>query len=291
MGKNIKDLTVTVVGLGVVGGAFAEALTNIGVNTVYGIDIDEDTLEKAKKMGIIKEGFVKTKEPLQKADLVIITLYPNIIKSFFINNLENFKDDVVVTDVVGIKGKIMEEINPIIKKSNKNIDFIFGHPMAGREKRGIDYADSTVFKNANYILIKNEENKKENIDLFEKIIKAVGFKTVSYLTEKEHDEIIAFTSQLTHVIAVSLVNSDNKKYDTKKYVGDSYRDLTRIAKINEDLWSELFLGNRENLLNMIQQFENELDIIKEALMSKDIGTLKEKFINSTRGREKLEEAE
>ena len=197
MGKNIKDLTVTVVGLGVVGGAFAEALTNIGVNTVYGIDIDEDTLEKAKKMGIIKEGFVKTKEPLQKADLVIITLYPNIIKSFFINNLENFKDGVVVTDVVGIKGKIMEEINPIIKKSNKNIDFIFGHPMAGREKRGIDYADSTVFKNANYILIKNEENKKENIDLLETIIKAVGFKTVSYLTEKEHDEIIAFTSQLT----------------------------------------------------------------------------------------------
>ena len=108
MGKYIKDFTVTVVGLGVVGGAFAEALTNIGVNTVYGIDIDEDTLEKAKKMGIIKEGFVKTKEPLQKADLVIITLYPNIIKSFFINNLENFKDGVVVTDVVGIKGKIME---------------------------------------------------------------------------------------------------------------------------------------------------------------------------------------
>ncbi|AMD94886.1 prephenate dehydrogenase [Leptotrichia sp. oral taxon 847] len=286
--KNIEDLTVTVVGLGVIGGGVAQGLKNIGVKTIYGIDIDEKTLKKAKEKNIITKGFVKTKEPLQKSDFVVITLYPNIVKSFFVNNIENFKDGAIITDVIGIKGKIIEEIDPIIEKSEKNIDFIFGHPMAGREKRGIDFADSRVFEGANYILIKDEKNKKENLDLLSKIIKKMGFKSVSFLTAKEHDEIIAFTSQLTHAIAVSLVNSDNQKYDTNKFIGDSYRDLTRIAKINEDLWSELFLGNKENLLKMIQQFEDELDIIKDALKNDDIGTLKEQFIISARRREKID---
>ena len=192
MDKNIKsdkingfeELIVTIVGLGVIGGSFAESLTQMGFNTIYGIDVDEDTLIKAKKKGIITEGFIKTKEPLQKSDLVIITLYPNMMKSFFVNNIENFKDGAIITDVVGIKGKIINEIEPILKnaneKFNKNIDFIFGHPMAGREKRGIDFADSNVFKNANYILIKDEKNKKENIELLSEIIKKMGFKNHRY---------------------------------------------------------------------------------------------------------------
>ena len=186
------------------------------------------------------------------------------------------------------KEKIVKDIKPIIEKNRKDIDFIFGQPMAGREKRGIDFADSKVFKDANYIIIKDEKNKKENLELLSEIVKLMGFKKVSFLTAQEHDEIIAFTSQLTHAIAVSLVNSDSQKYDTNRFIGDSYRDLTRIAKINEDLWSELFIGNRDNLLNMIEQFEKELDIIKDALKNKDLGTLKEKFIISTRRREKID---
>ena len=210
------------------------------------------------------------------------------MKSFFVNNINYFKENAIITDVVGIKEKIIKDIDPIIEKSGRNIDFIFGHPMAGREKRGIDFADSRVFKDANYIIIKDEKNKKENLELLSKIVKCMGFKKVSFLTAQEHDEIIAFTSQLTHAIAVSLVNSDSEKYDTNRFIGDSYRDLTRIAKINEDLWAELFMGNKKNLLKMIQQFERELDIIKEALNSNDLGTLKEKFIISTKRREKID---
>ena len=296
MNKNIKidktngleELTVTIVGLGVIGGSFAESLTNIGFKTIYGIDINEDSLVKAKEKGIITEGFLETKEPLKKSDLIIITLYPDLMKSFFINNIENFKNGAVITDVVGIKGKIMEEIRPIMEKSGKDIDFIFGHPMAGREKRGIDFADSNVFKKANYIIIKDKKNKIENLEMLSEIIRKMGFKSISFLTEKEHDEIIAFTSQLTHAIAVALVNSDSQKYDTNKFIGDSYRDLTRIAKINEVLWSELFMGNKENLLKMIEQFENELDVIKDALKNDDLGTLKERFISSTKRREQIE---
>ena len=290
--EKIKELTVTIVGLGVIGAAFAESFSEIGIKTIYGIDIDEETLKKAEEKNIINKGFIETKEPLEKSDFVVITLYPNLMKSFFVNNIDNFKENAIITDVVGIKEKIIGDINPIMEKiriqSGKNIDFIFGHPMAGREKRGIDFADSKVFKNANYIIIKDEENKRENLELLSEIVKLMGFKKVSFLTAQEHDEIIAFTSQLTHAIAVSLVNSDSEKYDTNRFIGDSYRDLTRIAKINEDLWAELFMGNKKNLLEMIQQFERELDIIKDALNNNDLGTLKEKFIMSTRRREKID---
>ena len=290
--EKIKELTVTIVGLGVIGAAFAESFRAIGIKTIYGIDIDEETLKKAEEKNIINKGFIETKEPLEKSDFVVITLYPNLMKSFFVNNIDNFKENAIITDVVGIKEKIIGDINPIMEKiriqSGKNIDFIFGHPMAGREKRGIDFADSKVFKNANYIIIKDEKNKRENLELLSEIVKLMGFKKVSFLTAQEHDEIIAFTSQLTHAIAVSLVNSDSEKYDTNCFIGDSYRDLTRIAKINEDLWAELFMGNKKNLLEMIQQFEKELDIIKDALNNNDLGTLKEKFIMSTRRREKID---
>ena len=286
--KKIENLTVTIVGLGVIGAAFAQSFKEMGIKTVYGIDIDEETIKNAEEKNMINKGFLETREPLEKSDFVVITLYPNLMKSFFVNNINYFKENAIITDVVGIKEKIIKDIDPIIEKSGRNIDLIFGHPMAGREKRGIDFADSKVFKDANYIIIKDEKNKKENLELLSELVECMGFKKVSFLTAQEHDEIIAFTSQLTHAIAVSLVNSDSQKYDTNRFIGDSYRDLTRIAKINEDLWSELFIGNRDNLLNMIEQFEKELDIIKDALKNKDLGTLKEKFIISTRRREKID---
>ena len=287
MKKGIDELIVSIIGLGVVGGAFAEGLKKIGVGKVYGVDIDTQTLIKAKAKGIIDEGFLNAKIPISNSDIVIISLYPNLLKNFMEENIEFFKEGSIVTDAVGIKSKIIDELKPILEKSKNKIDFIFGHPMAGSEKRGIDFADSKVFQNANYILINDIENKKENIDLFENLIHKLGFKNINFLTKEEHDEIIAFTSQLTHAIAVALMNSDNEKYETNKYIGDSFRDLTRIAKINEDLWSELFLGNKDNLLKMIEQFEKKLEVIKKALNDEDGEKLKEEFIISSNRREKI----
>ena len=287
MKKGIDELIVSIIGLGVVGGAFAEGLKNIGVGEVYGDDIDTQTLTKAKAKGVIDEGFLNAKIPISNSDIVIISLYPNLLKNFMEENIEFFKEGSIVTDAVGIKSKIIDELKPILEKSKNKIDFIFGHPMAGREKRGIDFADSKVFQNANYILINDIENKKENIDLFENLIHKLGFKNINFLTKEEHDEIIAFTSQLTHAIAVALMNSDDEKYETNKYIGDSFRDLTRIAKINEDLWSELFLGNKDNLLKMIEQFEKKLEVIKKALNDEDGEKLKEEFIISSNRREKI----
>ena len=279
----LQDITVTVVGLGVIGGSFAEGLKQAGVLKVYGIDNNKETIEKAKISGIVDCAYEDGKIPLPESDLVIISLYPELLEKFILENNEYFKKNSIVTDVTGIKEKILYEVKP---KLREDVDFILGHPMAGRENSGIDYADSGVFKNANYILIK-DGNKEENVNLMMDIIKVLGFKNINCLDAKEHDEIIAFTSQLTHAIAVSLINSDDNKYDTNKFIGDSYRDLTRIAKINEDLWAELFLGNKDNLLLMIEKFENRLDILKDAVRNGDIETLKEEFRESSKRREKI----
>ncbi len=161
-----------------------------------------------------------------------------------------------------------------------------GHPMAGREKQGIDFADDKVFKDANYILVPSENNTEANLGKIEKLIRAAGFKTVTRITAHQHDKLIAHTSQLTHAIAVALINSDKNK-DTYRFTGDSYREITRIANINGRLWSELFLGNKENLLRSIAAFESELEIIKTALQNVDSEALIKLFNKSSKRRQKL----
>lgn len=277
-------MKIVVVGLGVIGGSFTMALKEAGYNDVYGIDINEETLVKAKNLGLIKEGFVSGEEILKSADLIIISLYPRLIKQFITDNRDNFKDGAIITDATGIKKMFIEDIVNILPD---NIDFIFGHPMAGREKKGIDFATSEVFKGANYILTPVARNKEENLKLIEDLIYKLGFKRLRRITPEYHDEMIGFTSQLPHALAVALVNSDVEGRDTGSFIGDSYRDLTRIANINEDLWSELFLGNKENLLQSIEHFETELDKIKDAIKEDNKEELKTIFIKSTKRREKL----
>ena len=170
----------------------------------------------------------------------------------------------------------------------KDVEFVSGHPMAGRENKGYLYASKEVFQGANYILIQHEENSKSAIAMMEQFVSNLGFHSVKIMSPQAHDEIISFTSQLPHVIAVSLIDSDNQKYDTGKYIGDSYRDLTRIANINEDLWTELFFTNKNNLLKSIQGFEDQLDILKKAIKEEDADTLKAMFIESSKRRRNLE---
>lgn len=277
-------MNIVVVGLGVIGGSFIMALKNAGFKDVYGIDINEQSLRKAEDLGLIKEGFTTGKKILKNADLIIISLYPRLVKKFIEDNKNNFKDGAVITDATGIKKMFIEDVLKILPN---NIDFVFGHPMAGREKKGIDFASAEVFQGANYILTPVDRNHPENLDMIENLVKKLGFKRVRRITPEFHDEMIGYTSQLPHTIAVALMNSDIEGRETGSFIGDSYRDLTRIANINEDLWSELFLGNKENLLKSIKDFEDELDKIKDAINNDDKDTLKKLFIKSTKRRENL----
>lgn len=275
-------MIITVVGLGVIGGSYVQALKGLG-HQVYGVDCDEETLSLAKKDGCIIEGFTDGHDIISKSDLTIICLYPSLVLDFITHH--TFKKGSIVTDVVGIKSYFLEKALACI---DSDVEYVSGHPMAGREKKGYAYASKEVFKNANYIVIEHAKNKKESIEFMCQFVSQLGFKSVKIMSPYDHDEIISFTSQLPHTIAVALINSDDQKYDTGKYIGDSFRDLTRIANINAQLWSELFLNNRDYLLASMMRFEEQFDQLKQALLNNDDETLKEMFLESSKRRENLE---
>ncbi|WP_173434801.1 prephenate dehydrogenase [Sharpea azabuensis] len=274
-------MKITVVGLGVIGGSFVKALKGKGYE-VYGVDKDVDTLNRAKEDGCIIEGFVDGEEIIPETDLTIICLYPSLVLDFIKN--AHFKSRSVVSDAVGIKSYFIEQALEMIPE---DVEYISVHPMAGREKKGYAYASADVFKNANFIIIQHETNDEQKIKKMQHLAGKLGFRSVKIMSPYEHDEIISYTSQLPHVMAVALMNSDTQKYDTGKYIGDSFRDLTRIANINEDLWTELFLNNKRYLLSSIRHFEKQLDIMKKAIYDDDDETLKECFRESTKRREHL----
>lgn len=282
-------MNITIVGLGVIGGSYALSLKDYKEFDIYGIDVNRDSLLKTKSLGIIKEGALfkseESKEIVRNTDLIILCIYPKDIINFINIYKSEFKENLIITDVTGIKECFIESVLEILPEE---IDFVFSHPMAGREKRGFEYASAEVFQKANFIITPVNENKEESLKLIEDLAFKMGFSNVKRISPKIHDEIIAFTSQLPHAIAVSLVNSDDLGIDTGKFVGDSYRELTRIAKINEELWSQLFLGNKENLINRIESFQRELEKIKRALCCNDQESLKTLFRNSTEKRENLE---
>lgn len=277
-------MKILIVGLGVIGGGYAMALKEAGYNEVYGIDTNEETLKKAKEMKIIKEGFTREDEIISEINLIILAIYPNLVKDFIVKNKNKFKENALITDVTGIKQLF---INDIVEILPQNIDFVFAHPMAGRENKGIDYATNKVFQGANFLIVETKKNKEENIRKIENLAKEMGFKHIKRTTPAFHDEMIAFTSQLPHVLAVALTNSDIENRNTGEFIGDSYRDLTRIANMNEKLWSLLFLGNKKNLLEAMNNFEAEFDKIKKCIEENDEKNLQKLFIKSTIRREQL----
>lgn len=275
-------MIITVVGLGVIGGSYVQSLKGLGYD-VYGVDQDQGTLEQAKNDGCIIEGFVDGYDIISRSDLTIICLYPSLVLDFIASH--QFKKGSLVTDVVGIKSYFLEKALDLI---DDDVEYVSGHPMAGREKKGYAYASKEVFQKANYIVIEHPKNKKQSIDFMCDFVSKLGFKSVKIMSPYAHDEIISFTSQLPHTIAVALMNSDDQKYETGKYIGDSFRDLTRIANINADLWSELFFNNKDYLLSSMQRFEEQFEKIKQSLINNDEEMLKDMFRESSQRREKLE---
>lgn len=276
----IKDKKFLIVGLGLLGGSIALGLKK-WKHTVYAIDIDEKAINYALENHIIDEGSTLC-DPnlLNKADVIISGLYPTMIVDWIKDNQKHFKKNAIITDVTGVKGAIVHKIQEILRE---DLEFIGAHPMAGKEVSGIYYADSSIFLPANLILTPTEKNTKETIDFMYELGKELRFNNICELTVEKHDQMIGYLSQLTHVIAVSLMNANDSTH-LKEYTGDSFRDLTRIAKINENLWTELFLLNKENLVLEIEQFVNEINDFKDALVNEDIDKMKQKFITSTNRR-------
>lgn len=281
---DISDFNITIVGMGLLGGSMAMALKKLNPKNIWGIDINQDTIEFSEKNKIIDRGYIDSKIPIQKSDIVIICLYPNQIVEYIKANKSYFKTDAIVTDIAGIKLEIVTEINKI---EDRQFEFISGHPMAGNEYSGIKYANEEMFKNANYIITPSKENKVETIEFITKLMKAIGFKNVITETPQSHDRIIALTSHLTHVIAVSLVNSNKLDIDTKLFIGGSFKDASRVALINSNLWPQLLISNKENVIDQIEIFEENINKIKQAILNDDKDLLESQFKIASKKRREI----
>lgn len=277
------DFNITIVGLGLIGGSFAMALKELKPKNLWAVDIDKEAIKKAENMRIIDKGYINPKIPLEKSDIVITCIYPNLTVKFIKENMDNFKAGCIITDTAGIKEKLIKDIYTCIRE---DIDFIGGHPMAGRESKGLAYATKNIFKDANYLITPVDGNKEENIETIEKLVRAIGFKNIVKLDPKQHDKVIAFTSHLPHIMASALINSDNRR-DTKFFVAGSYKDATRVAKINSELWTELIMDNRDNTLEQIEIFEKSIETFKKAIMNNDKECLKFLFNKGSKKREEL----
>ncbi len=278
--KLTKESKILIIGLGLLGGSYARALTKKGYN-VSSITKDQSSIDFALKEKIISYGTTKVEPDLiYNADLIIFALYPNIFLDW-VKKYKNFiKKGTIITDVTGVKGKIVTEIQNVL---GDNVEFISAHPMAGREYSGVENSDDSIFKEANYIVVPTEKNTKEATELCKFLGAELGFKNVSVLTVEEHDRMIGFLSQLTHCIAVSLMCANNEE-GLEKYTGDSFRDLTRIAKINDEMWSELFLLNKDILLNEMEKFKVEFDKLYQHLKQENREEMREMMRISTKRR-------
>lgn len=273
-----------IVGLGLLGGSYAKGLHEKGYY-VTAIDPNEDSINFGLTQGFLKEGSTtETPSFLENADLIIFAAYPNLMVDWMKTHQHLFKKGVIITDVVGVKGDIVTGMEAILRE---DVHYCGSHPMAGKEVSGVSHSDPTMFQKANFILTPTEHTAPIAIETVEKMAEDLNFRQISRLSPSEHDKAIGFLSQLTHVIAVSLMNCrDNESFI--KYTGDSFRDLTRIAMINENLWSELFLANKEVLLDEINNFSEELDAFKSLLENEDVFGMKEKFVTSTERRKKFQ---
>ena len=278
--KLIRNRTFLIVGLGLIGGSYAKALHRNGFR-VTAITKEQTDIDYAVEMGYIDEGSTEVDPRLVgEADITVFALYPHIFKEWISDYQQYFKSGSYITDVTGVKSAVVYEIQDMLRS---DVEFIAAHPMAGKECSGVQNSDDSIFRDANYIVVPTEKNTPEAIEMCESLGSVLGFWRVGVLSPEEHDEMIGFLSQLTHCIAISLMNC-NRNDDLSKYTGDSFRDLTRIAKINDELWSELFLLNKKPLLREMQAFEDELKSLREAIEREDTDTIRAKMRLSTERR-------
>lgn len=272
-----KDSKILIVGLGVIGGGYASALTEKGYK-VKCITKNQSDVDYAIERGMIEYGTTEVDAALiGESDIVIFALYPTVFIEWIREYQHLFKSGTLITDVTGVKVSVVDEIQNMLRD---DVEFISAHPMAGRERSGVEYSDPNVFKGANYIITPTDRNSTEATEVCRLIGEELGFARISVLSPREHDEMIAFLSQLTHCIAVTLMTC-NTNDGLEKYTGDSFRDLTRIAKINDAMWSELFLMNKDALLEQMDAFSLEFDKLRAMIEGGDRDGMRDMMRRST----------
>ena len=275
-----KDMKILIVGLGLIGGSYAEALSKKGYE-VGAIDQKQEAIDFALRKGYIASGKTSVdKDYVGKFDIVVFALYPHAFVEWIEKYQNCLKSGAIVTDVTGVKGGVVCDVQNALRK---DVEFIAAHPMAGRECSGVENAKAEIFEGANYIVVPTEKNTQEAIELCKDLGRELGFKHISELSVKQHDETVGFLSHLTHCIAVSLMVCKESGH-LADYTGDSFRDLTRIAKINDEMWSELFLLNKDEIVEQMNLFEQHFGKLKECIQNDDREGIREMMRISTKRR-------
>lgn len=279
--KLTKEHNILIVGLGLLGGSYAKALSRRGYR-VRAITKEPEDLAFALEKGWIQGGSHRVEpELVGQAQVVIFALYPHVLTRWIEENQHLFQPGAILTDVTGVKQGVVDKVQQILRP---DVEFIGAHPMAGRERSGVQNSDDSIFEGANYVVTPTDSNTPQAIELCRHLGQVLGFARISQLSPPEHDRVIAFVSQLTHCIAMGLMTCQQMEH-LEEYTGDSFRDLTRIARMNDQMWSELFLLNRQALIEQIQGFEEELKAIRCLLETGDREGLRQKMQASTKRRE------
>ncbi len=273
----ISRKNILIVGLGLMGGSYARGLKRLGFH-ITAIDRDPETVAWALEHGIVDRAYDHVEEDaVRDAEAAIFALYPEAFLQWIRDWQHLFKPGLRITDVTGVKRCVVYDVQAALRE---DVEFIAAHPMAGREVSGVQNSDDRIFRDANYIVVPTEKNTPEAVEWCKSLGRILGFRHIAELSPEEHDEMIGFLSQLTHCIAVSLMTcSDNTRL--ADCTGDSFRDLTRIARINDVMWSELFLMNKEPLLRQMDTFIGELTRFRNMLEAGDREGMREKMRLST----------
>ena len=271
---------ILIVGLGLLGGSYAKVLKRFGFH-ISAITKEQSSIDYALREHMIDEGSTELdKRMIGEADLVIFALYPHVFVEWIEQNQGLLKSGALITDVTGVKGSIVYKIQDMLRE---DVEFIAAHPMAGREVSGVENSTDKMFAGANYIVTPTEKNTPEAIQTCMELGRLLGFSNVTTLSPEEHDEMIGFLSQLTHCIAITLMTCNDKE-NLEKFTGDSFRDLTRIARINDLMWSELFVANKDALLKQMELFENKFSELKTMIENEDVESMRKMMRHSTERR-------
>ena len=257
-------MKVGIIGLGLMGGSLAKAISFGTEHTVWGTNRSPEAVQKALFVGAIEKEL--TKEDLPFCDLVIVSLYPQASIDYIIDNAHLFKKGAIVMDISGVKRYVCDALYDTAKQNG--FVFIGAHPMAGLHLSGFEHSTAKIFNNSSMILTPYEDTPEECVNVIKELFLKIGFTNIQMSTPDEHDKIIAFTSQLAHVVSNAYVKSPNAMVH-KGFSAGSYKDLTRVAYLNEHMWSELFLENRDNLINEIDAIVDNLVQYREAMAMGD----------------------
>lgn len=264
--------TVGIVGLGLIGGSMARSVRKHTIAKVYGYDLSPDAMSLAELSGAIDAPL--TKENLKECDLLMIAIFPKALVQWVKDHADDISNETILVDLCGVKRYIYNNVSPIARE--KGFLYVGGHPMAGKEVSGFKNSDAELYKDASMILCPDDTADIDDLDTLKAFYLSLGFGEVVFSTPEEHDRIIAYTSQLAHAASSAYIKSPTSR-QRMGFTAGSYKDMTRVARLDPEMWTQLFMVNRENMIEELQELVDNLTGYLDALKADDAEQLKKLF--------------